>query len=667
MINTTIKNLKGVGEKKAKLFAKLGVHTLFELIENYPKRYDDRTVLSEIKDITFGSSFTFLAKVRSVESTRTARGKQLIKFRLYDNTGELDAIYINAGYMKNMLKKDVLYYFHGSLADGGGKKTIFHPEFLKFDENPDGFGVRSVYGLTKGLTSSDFTKLITQVQNVIAQLENKLPSTIISKYNFMNRSDAILELHLPTSSEKLKIAQKTLIYEEIFFHQFILLSSKEMIERKEKNFSYQKVELSEIESKFPFDFTSAQKKVIADIFNDMYSSKTMNRLIHGDVGSGKTAIAIAATYLAAKSGYQVAVMSPTEILASQHYESFSGLIGQDFNIKLLSSNVKNKKALLEEIASGEVDIIIGTHAIIQKNVQYNNLKLIITDEQHRFGVKQRTVLKEREDGNVDTLVMSATPIPRTLSMIVYGDLDISKVDVMPNGRQKIYTRYVKKNEKSKMINFCKERIDLGEKVYFVAPLIEDSEKSELVSLDNLYNTLKDEFAGYEVAKLHGKMSDEEKDEIINQFKSGAVKVLVSTTVIEVGVDVPEATIIVITHVERFGLSQLHQLRGRVGRSSLQSYCFLTAGKLSEKVAQRIKAMINNSSGFEIAEIDLKLRGAGDILGTRQHGFAEFKIADFTRDYQLIQTAREDAAKIIKELSNQKLEQEIKRVLNDLKY
>ncbi len=664
MIYTSIKNLKGVGEKKAKLFAKLGVHTLFELIEYYPKRYDDMSKIYKIEDLEIGLKATFLARVVSISTNVSYNGKIITKVVVSDDNSRLNIIFLNARYISNMLKVDNLYYFNGTLT---ADKTVFYPEFVSFEDKPNGFGIRPVYSLTKGLSNADFSKLIDQIINVINTVPNILPKFILEKYSFLNRSEALLELHKPSSIKKLDRAKEVLIYEEIFLNQFLLFSSREIISREVKNFTYTKVEVNNIENKFPFKFTPSQKNVIEEIYNDMLSEKVMNRLIHGDVGCGKTAIAIAATYMAVNTGYQVAIMAPTEILATQHYETFKFIIGDEFRVELLVSKTSNKKEIYEDIKNGNINIIIGTHAIIQKDVIYNNLRLVVTDEQHRFGVRQRSVLKDKNEGNVDTLVMSATPIPRTLSMIVYGDLDISRVETMPMGRKEIYTKFVKNSEKPKLINFCKERIDKGERIYFVAPLIEENESSDLVSLDALYNSLIKSFKGYNVSKLHGKMSSTDKEEIINNFKLGKIDILVSTTVIEVGVDVPQATIIVITHVERFGLSQLHQLRGRVGRSDLKSYCFLTAGKYSEKIAERIKAMVNYSSGFDIAEIDLKLRGAGDILGTRQHGFQKFKIADFSRDFSIIKKARLDAKEYAKNLTNNELETNMEILFKSIKY
>ncbi len=667
MINTSIKTLKGVGEKKALLYAKLGIHTLFDLVHNYPKKYNDMSKVTSIEDTVFGTSFTVLTSVSSISSNRTARGKEMVKVVLYDDSGEMEAIYINAPYIKNILKKDVLYYFHGTLVDASHNKVVFHPEFVKYLDSPKGFGIRPTYSLTKGLKSSDFTKLFTQISSIVSTIDDRLPKSIVEKYQFMSRKEAIVEVHLPTSMDRLEEARRLLIYEELFFHQFLLLASKEMIERQEKTFNYLDVDKSELSTLFSFDFTSSQEQVIDEVYADMKSKKIMNRLLHGDVGSGKTAIAISAAYLAVKSSYQVAVMAPTEILAKQHFETFQSAFGNTVNIRLLVSKSKDKKTLYSQIKDGSVDIIIGTHAIIQKDVSYNNLRLIITDEQHRFGVRQRSMLKDRVNGDVDTLVMSATPIPRTLSMIVYGDLDVSKLDVMPIGRKEIITKYVKNSEKWDLVNFCKERIDEGEKVYFVAPLIEDNEESSLTSLDQMYTSLTRSFKGYRVGKLHGKMKPEEKEQVISDFKSGKIQVLASTTVIEVGVDVREATIMVITHVERFGLSQLHQLRGRVGRNDMQSYCFLTSGSYEDKVKKRIDAMVEFSSGFDIAEIDLKLRGPGDILGTRQHGFSEFKIADYARDYDIVQAVREDVRTYARDLSDENLERAVKSVLSTLKY
>ena len=528
-----------------------------------------------------------------------------------------------------------------------------------------------IYPLTFNLSQNTIRKIMENgIKEIKNQLKETLPEYILKKYNLEEINKATRNIHFPADFSEFINAKNRLVFEELLSMQLALLSLKNNYLTEEKGIEFSKeVKMSDIIDKLPFKLTGAQNRVLKEINDNMESSKSMNRLLQGDVGSGKTVIAMCSAFKAVKSGYQVAVMAPTAILATQHLENFKKLF-DDLNIKcelLISAMTKKKKMeLLERLESGEIDILIGTHALLQENVKFKKLGLVITDEQHRFGVKQRTTIVEKGQ-NPDVLVMTATPIPRTLALILYGDLDISIIDELPPNRKKIDTFAVTKGLEERINNFIKLQLKDGRQAYIVCPLVEENEELDLKSVEQLYEKCQKEvFPEYKVEYIHGKMKAKDKDDIMLKFKNKEIDILISTTVIEVGVDVPNANIMVIEDAQRFGLAQLHQLRGRVGRGEYKSYCILKFEGKSENTRKRMKVMCDTNDGFIISEKDLELRGSGDFFGTMQHGLPEFKIANLFEDVKILKLVQEISSEIIN--NDPKLEKEennkLKKLVNE---
>lgn len=500
-------------------------------------------------------------------------------------------------------------------------------------------------------------------------LEETLPQYILDEYKLERINEAINNIHFPKNFEEFKKARKRLVFEELLSTQLALLELKNNNLTDKKGIQFNpEIQMSDVINTLPFNLTKAQLRVLQEIDENMESEKSMNRLLQGDVGSGKTVVAIISAYKAVKSGYQTAILAPTAILAAQHFNNFKNILDK-FNIKceLLISGItkKNKENILERLKQGDIDILIGTHAMLEENVEFKNLGLVVTDEQHRFGVKQRTKIAEKGQ-NPDVLVMSATPIPRTLALILYGDLDISIIDELPPNRKTIETFAVTKKMEERVNNFIKKQVDEGRQAYIVCPLVEDSEEedNDLKSVITLYETCKKEiFSKYNVEYIHGKMKQKEKDDIMNRFKKGEIDILISTTVIEVGVDVPNASIMVIEDAQRFGLAQLHQLRGRVGRGEYKSYCVLKYKGTGQNTKERMKVMCETNDGFIISQKDLELRGSGDFFGTMQHGIPDFKIANLFTDMDILKIVQEAAIKIVDK--DKKLEKEENKLLKEL--
>lgn len=644
-------SLKGIGPQKYKRFQNMGVKVIADLITHYPLRYEDRSERRYLAGTTDGDKGLFQALVLSVNSSRIKGSQTMIKIQVDDGTHQATLVFMNVPFIAQQFSRGKTYWIYGSVQKKGRSISLFHPEFRDLEQYPLGFGIVPIYPLTDGLSQGEVSKAIAASRPLMAEGTETLPSICFSSGEkpMMNLAQALQMIHFPKSLDALKAARYRIIYEEFFHLQMALMLIKEKVGHLPKRQVYQSVQEEEVAKLFPFILTDAQNHVIRSIYDDMDRETCMNRLLQGDVGSGKTAVAMAAAYKCAISGYQVAILAPTEILAKQHAINFEKILGQYFEIVLLtgSSLAKDKKNLRESIENGKSQIIIGTHALIQEAVTFKSLKLVVTDEQHRFGVGQRQLAADKGGEPLDVLVMSATPIPRTLSLILYGDVEMSIIDQSPVGRKPIETFAVKTNKTGKMIAFIKERLALGEQAYIVAPLIETSENLDLQSVEALFESLTPHFEDHGLEVLHGQLKPKEKDAVMTRFKSGETKVIIATTVIEVGVDVGNATIMVIMHAERFGLAQLHQLRGRVGRSDLQSYCFLVSDSNGEIAKKRIECMVSTNDGFEIANKDLEIRGPGELIGLRQHGVPEFKMADLVKHSRILATAQADAKALIK--------------------
>ena len=525
------------------------------------------------------------------------------------------------------------------------------PVFDKEGESKNTGKIIPIYPLTYNLSQNTIRKIIeTGIKEVDNSLEETLPEYLIKEYNLYGLNNAINKIHFPENYDEFKNARKRLVFEELISMQLALLSLKQSYNKDIKGIAFSKsVKMSDVINKLPFRLTGAQLRVLEEIDSDMEAEKSMNRLLQGDVGSGKTAVSIIAAYKAVKSGYQAAIMAPTAILATQHLESFKELLDEfDIKCELLVSSVtkKQKEKILEKLKSGEIDILIGTHAILEENVIFKNLGLVVTDEQHRFGVRQRNTISEKGQ-NPDVLVMTATPIPRTLALILYGDLDISIIDELPPNRKKIDTFAVTKGMEERVNEFIRKNVKEGRQAYIVCPLVEENEEINAKSVLEIADKYKTEiFPEYRVEYLHGKMKAKEKDEIMSKFKDGNIDILISTTVIEVGVNVPNANIMVVENAERFGLAQLHQLRGRVGRGEYKSYCILKYQGNSHTTLERMKVMSKTNDGFIISEKDLELRGSGEFFGTKQHGIPEFKIANLFEDINILKQVQSLAIKIL---------------------
>ncbi len=653
-LNDDIDKIKNIGEQRQKKLNALGVYTVKDMIEYFPRDHEDRSVITPIAEITPDASFGFIARLADKPSL-TIKGKiQIVKARVGDGTGQIDVVWFNQPYLKNSLIVGRTYWFFGKATEKYGMLQVASPEWEIYDKNKKSLSngrIIPVYPLTKGLTQKVLRGIIRQtLDETTEEINEFLPDNIIEEYALCPRRFAIENIHFPESDESFFRARTRLVFEELFLLQMKLLQLKGIIKRKKCPFVLEKLDPSPVLAELGFSLTKAQASVLEDIKKDFSSGTVMNRLVQGDVGSGKTAVAVAAAYMVISNGCQAALMAPTDVLATQHYNSISKVFGRlGIKCTLLKSGMKKreKASAYEDIRLGLSQMVIGTHALIQEAVEYNELALVITDEQHRFGVEQRRQL-EQKGKTPHVLVMTATPIPRTLGLILYGDLDISTIDTLPPGRQKIDTFAVDTGYHKRLYAFMEKLIATGQQCYVICPMIEENEKNDLKATLEYTETLKKVFSGRNVACLHGKMKSEEKQDIMERFACGEVDVLVSTTVIEVGVNVPNATVMVIENAERFGLSALHQLRGRVGRGSEKSYCILVSDSKNKLSKERLSTMCKTDSGFEISEKDLRLRGPGDFFGTRQHGLPEMKIANLYKDIPILKQVQQAAVRLYRE-------------------
>lgn len=641
-----LKEIKGIGPKKEKLLNNLGIFTVDDLIEYFPRKYEDRSKVVNINDVANGEMGLFFLKIISpCVVSYPKRNMSITKCKATDGEKIINLRWFNNYFIKNTIKLNNTYYIYGRLVRTNKFIEIDSPIVNKTLGGSLG-KIYPIYSLTKGLTNNDINKFIIDALKR-TNIENILPNCIIEKYSLIDRKLAIRNIHFPENEKLLVLARKTLKFEELLVLQTAINLDTIIVKKEGIQFNDFK-EVNEFIEGLPYRLTDAQTRVINEIFKDMNENKSMNRLVQGDVGSGKTIVAAIAMLKAFYNGYQSAMMAPTEILATQHYNSLKELFKNiDLKVELLKGSMTKteKDSVYERVSNHEIDILIGTHAIIEDKLKFSKIGLVITDEQHRFGVKQRAEISKK--GNVDTLIMTATPIPRTLTLAMYGDLDISIIDTLPPGRKNIDTFAVNMNYEKRVINFLKKQIKDGRQGYIVCPLIEESDKLELNSVLELYERLKNEyFQDVNIAFIHGKMKNDEKESIMNEFLENNIKILFSTTVIEVGVNVPNANIMIIYNAERFGLSQLHQLRGRVGRGEYQSYCILINNSNSKIARERMRIMQNSNDGFEISKKDLELRGSGDILGTKQAGLPSLKIANIFDDMNLLNTIQPIAKKIV---------------------
>ena len=643
-----IKYIKGVGEARAMAFRSIGVSTVGELLRFYPRAYEDWSKILPISQCIMGENVCIKGTVMFPVKNERVRGGMLIaKATITDGEDVVSATFFNNKYIDKMLNSGEEYLFYGKITLGKfAAREMVSPMFIKTSQSVE---IKPIYPQNKNITS----KIIqSAVQNALEKIENIpefLPQEIVEKYSLVSLDTAIRNIHFPKSDEDLQKARERLIFDELFILQLSLLSLKnENKEVKTKNIIATDY-TEEFYSLLPFAPTNAQKRAVKEALRDMQKGKQMNRLLQGDVGSGKTAVAAAIVHSVSKNGMQSALMAPTEVLATQHFETFTKLFGgTGIKCELLvgSTKAKDKKEIKERLKNGEIDLIIGTHALIQEDVEFSRLGLVITDEQHRFGVKQRTGLCSKGE-NPHVYVMSATPIPRTLALIFFGDLNVSILDELPPGRQKIDTYSVSSAKRGSMFDYIRKHLDAGYQAYIVCPLVEESEMMQgIMSAEEYYKKAQLPFKGYTLDLLHGKMTPKKKDEVMVKFKDGETQLLISTVVIEVGVDVPNAVIMVVENAERFGLSQLHQLRGRVGRGQAKSSCILVTDAKGDEAKARMRIMCETTDGFKIADEDLRLRGPGDFFGTKQHGLPKLKIADILTDTKILTQTQQLAMNIM---------------------
>jgi ATP-dependent DNA helicase RecG len=659
-LDTEVRYVKGVGERLSKVLGKLGIFTARDLLMHFPHRYEDRTNYRKISQLRVGETATIRGKVLVADNIRTPKSQTLLtKVAIGDSSGIATLVWFNQWYLKEkfskILGKEIIAYGTAQLGQNGIE--IVNPEWEEVSTEADPISsnrIVPVYPLTEGLFQGTIRRIIyNALDRYLSAVEELLPQEILEKRNLMGVATALRNIHFPESQSALEAARYRLVYEEFFFLQLALALRKQNITLDQTGIAFKVTPecTAEFYKSLPFELTNAQKRVIAEIERDMARPTPMNRLLQGDVGSGKTVVAVAAMMIAIHNGYQAAMMAPTEILAEQHAKVISKLL-EPLGIEVVllkgSQSSKEKEKIKQRISSGEVNVVVGTHALIQEDVDFSRLGLVIIDEQHRFGVLQRAALREK-GLNPDVLVMAATPIPRTLALTVYGDLDLSVIDEMPPGRKPVRTHWKTSDQRAQVYEGIRKLVAEGRQVYIVCPLIEESEKLQAKAATELAEHLKrNVFPDLEVGVLHGQMKTVEKDAVMEAFREGKIQILVSTTVIEVGVDVPNASVMVIEDAERFGLAQLHQLRGRVGRGEHQSYCVLIADPKTEEGRERLSVLTRTNNGFEIAEEDLRLRGPGEFYGTRQSGLPSFRIANVLRDVGILECSRTDAFELVKE-------------------
>ena len=668
---------KYITAKQLSNLKSLGINTIYDLIYYFPRAYDDRTNIKKIGELKFNEYVVLKASVMSAVNLTVRSGKKIVKAMVSDGTGIMEILWFGMPYIKKSLKIGEEYLFIGQIKKSAVFQLI-NPEYKLFSgqQKVSENEILPIYSSNKNITQNNLRKLVEKfIANFLNYFEENIPDKLIKEYKIMERKSAIKNIHYPVSMKEIEEAKRRFAIEELLILELGILKNRFIIENSNsKNYEVEgkKEKVRDFLSQLTFNLTNAQKKVIKEIYDEISNGKIVNRLIQGDVGSGKTVVAMVMLIYMAENAYQGALMAPTEILANQHYLGIKEKLEKiGLRVELLTSSIKGKKKneILEGIANGEVDIVIGTHSLIEDNVIFKKLGLIVIDEQHRFGVNQRNKLREKGFlGNL--LVMSATPIPRSLALSIYGDLDLSIIDELPPGRTPIKTKWIANDEDlEKMYDFIYKKVNAGNQAYFVTPLIETSDKMALKSVDKVSEEIERKFFNKKIGIIHGKMKAKEKDEVMLKFKNKEYDILIATTVIEVGIDVPASTIMTIYNAERFGLSALHQLRGRVGRGSKQSYCFLISNSMTENSKQRLSIMEETEDGFRIAEEDLKLRNSGEIFGLRQSGFSDLKFIDIIYDVKTIKLVRDECIKYLKEhkgeIENVYLKYDIEQKFSDI--
>ena len=668
LFETPIEYLKSVGPQRGDLLRKeLNIHKYGDLLHLFPNRYIDKTHYFKINQLqSTNSEFQIVGKIINIKSVEQGKGKSRLEATFNDDTGSIKLVWFQGQkWIRENIKINEIYVIFGKVAQFGGAFNMVHPEMDLLDEHKANIvsTMQPVYPSTEKLTKRGISnkvmnkmmqQLFLETHSLFAET---LPLYLIENFKLISKKEALLYIHFPKNQEVLSKAQFRLKFEELFFIQLQLITKNLIRKQKIKGHPFEKVGVNFntfYSNHLPFELTNAQKKVLKEIRNDMGSNAQMNRLLQGDVGSGKTIVALMCMLIAKDNGFQSCLMAPTEILANQHFVGLIELANDlDINIQILTGSIKTseRKKIHEALENGSLDIIIGTHALLEDKVKFQNLGLAIIDEQHRFGVEQRSKLWKKNTIPPHILVMTATPIPRTLAMSLYGDLDISVIDELPPGRKPIQTVHRFDSNRLKVWRFIKDEIAKGRQIYIVYPLINESETMDYKDLMDGYESLSRDFPlpNYSISILHGQMKPADKDEEMKRFAAGKTNIMVATTVIEVGVNIPNASVMIIESAERFGLSQLHQLRGRVGRGAEQSYCILmTSHKLSDDSKVRMETMVRTNDGFEIAEVDLKLRGPGDLMGKQQSGVLNLLIADLVKDKEILQLARHEAIKLLKD-------------------
>lgn len=647
-LSDSVTTIKGVGAKKQTVLEEMGITTIYDLLEHSPFRYQNRLNRTHFMDVPEDKDVLIGGVLINKRLRSIGRGRTMLECALRDESGIFHAIFFNMPFLEKNLRLGNDYTLFGKMKWRNGAKTIVNPEMYPANSPRDIRGIIPVYRRSAGISSNELSKLILSILDEMDESCEWLGDELLEKNNLAPEYYAYRNIHFPESVDAYNRAKFRLIYDKLLAFQYCILYNRRFLDEECGNSMIAPVDISKFLDSLPFRLTEGQQTAVDDIEHDLMSTKTMNRLVQGDAGCGKTVVAETAIFHVVSAGWQAAFMAPTEILARQHFAKLTADFGEfGMRTALLVSGIKStdRREILEGISSGDIDIVIGTHALIQSDVEFAKLGLVVTDEQHRFGVNQRKILTEKSEA-VNVLVMSATPIPRTLAATVFGDMDFSVIKSKPSNRKEIITRYATEKSRERVYANVYNEVKNGNRAYIVAPSIEDSEDNNLISVEALYEELKKKFKGTKIGLIHGKLDKLEKERMMNEFAAGTIKVLVSTVVIEVGIDVPEATVIVIENAERFGLAQLHQLRGRVGRSDLQSYCYLICYSDAENAIERMNAMVTMSDGFEISEEDYRLRGAGDLMGTMQHGYSGNSFYDLFGYDKILKLATSDAEQIL---------------------